>query len=88
MKIKKVVYIIRLAIKQCYLHVISYIIILLVSSFLSIIVNIINQNMVNEISSSMEVSSIFIGLTIAYVSLFFINSSAGFLVVMGSNSFR
>ena len=88
---KKIVWIIKKAISNCYKQIILYIIILSLSTLATIALNLINKDMVNALSESTalgRVSSLFVGLVIGYMLLYFFNMASGFLWVYGNNYFR
>lgn len=88
---KKSKWVLTKAIRFCYKYMIVYVLILLVATSIGFILNIINKEIINELTNSMNVGTIsatFIGMTIAYVFLHFLQSANGFIITFGSNFFK
>lgn len=88
---KKVFWLFKKSIKYCYPYIAVNIIITLFVTLLSLAINILNKNVINELASNItsgNISNLFIILIITYVILYFINASSGFLIVLGNNFYR
>ncbi len=88
---KKIFWLLKKSIRYCFPYIAVNIIITLFVTLLSLAINIINKNAINELSTNITngvISVRFITLIILYIVLHFINSSSGFLIVLGNNFYR
>lgn len=88
---KKVSWILRKAIRFCFPYILVNILILGLSVIIGLLINVVNRNMVNELVANTGIgvaSSVFIGLVVLYLVLYFIQSVSKFITVFGYNFFR
>ena len=87
----KTFWIFKKALRFCSPYILVNVFVMSGASIISLIVNIVNKAMINELVASSlmgELSSLFVGLVIVYLLLYFINHANGFLVVLGNNFYR
>jgi len=87
----KTFWIFKKALRFCSPYILVNVFVMSGASIISLIVNIVNKAMINELvarSLMGELSSLFVGLVIVYLLLYFINHANGFLVVLGNNFYR
>lgn len=90
-KINKILWIVKTAIKNCFWYILINIIILVISTIFTLLINLINKDIVNELTANIStgyISNLFIGLIITYMILYFLNMANGFLVTFGYNFYR
>ena len=88
---KKSKWVLAKAFRFCYSYMLVYAIILIVAAAVGFMLNLINKEVINELSRSTSLGKIsvtFIGLSIAYMCLHFLQSANGFIITFGSNFFK
>ncbi len=90
-QINNILWIIKKSFKYCFFYIFVYILVLSFSTAVSILLNILNKNLINELSSSIKVgqtTGAFFGIAMAYMIVYFIDISNSFLKAFGNNFFR
>lgn len=88
---KATLWIIKKSLQNCYRQIIIFSMILSITAFLSVAINVLNKDMINALSECValgRISVLFIGLVIGYMAVYFVNMASGFLWVYGNNYFR
>ncbi len=88
---KKSKWVLAKAFRFCYSYMLVYAIILIAAATVGFMLNLINREVINELSRSTglgKISVTFIGLSIAYMCLHFLQSANGFIITFGSNFFK
>lgn len=88
---KKVFWILKKCIRYCFPFVAVNILITFAVTLLSLGINILNKNVVNELTSNIKFGSIslrFSVLVIVYIVFYFVNASSGFFITLGNNFYR
>lgn len=90
-KYKKAFWALKTAWRFCNIYILGNIIIMGFMMVVGLFINVINKNLINELIQNTGVgrlSSIFIGLTVAYILCYFVRYAGGFLSVLGNNLYR
>lgn len=89
--LKKTLWIFTKSLRFCFWPIVFSVFFLVVSSLLSLIMNIINKDIINILEKSQQLGkldSLFIGLILAYLTIYFFQYSAKFLHTLIDNNFR
>ena len=84
-------WVLKTALRFCFPYIIVNIMILILATLMSLAVTFINRAIVNELSVSMargQISTLFVGLVITYLLIYFCQQASGFLQAFGNNFFR
>ncbi len=88
---KKVLWIVNTGIRFCLPYISVYVLCVLSSTLVGILLNIINKNIINELSTSSSLGRItgtFLGLITVFVLFYIFQSASGFLMAFGQNFYR
>lgn len=89
--LKKMLWIFSKSLRFCFWPIIFSVLFLITSSLLSLIVNIINKDIINVLEKSQQLGvldSLFVGLLLAYLTIYFFQYSAKFLHTLIDNNFK
>lgn len=89
--IKKILWILKKSFKYCWVGILVNIFVVSLYTALTFFINLVNRSLINELNASInlgQLTSIFVGLIILYLTLYFVNMASGFLNVFGQNFFR
>lgn len=89
--IKKIAWILKKSLEYCWFGILVNILVISLNTALAFFINLVNRSLINELNASInlgQLTSIFFGLIILYLTLYFVNMASGFLNVFGQNFFR
>lgn len=82
---------IKKAFRFCLPYILVYILILTATTVIKLLLNVVNKNIVNELTANIgagTLSTVFVVLVVVYMVLYFIERASGFLGAFGTNFFR
>lgn len=87
----KILWVLKKAFRFCLPYILVYILILTATTVIRLLLNIVNKNIVNELTASISAGTlniVFVVLVVVYMVLYFIERASGFLGAFGTNFFR
>jgi len=88
---RKILWILKKCLRYCWPYITINILITFLVTLLSLAINVLNKNVVNELTlniTSGTISIRFVLFVIAYIVFYFINASSGFFIMLGNNFYR